>query len=134
MKIYLDTNIILDMLFQRENTKLTRYYVKENLKNDILVTNNLSLNSIFYIAVEKFKEYENIKEFFKYIDNSLKWEIYNLTKMDKNINTDFEDLQQYISAKNSGCKAIITNDKDFPKLDIQLIRTNLDIESYTPKN
>jgi len=47
MKIYLDTNIILDMLFQRENTELTRYYVKENLKNDILVTNNLSLNNIF---------------------------------------------------------------------------------------
>jgi len=73
MKIYLDTNIILDMLFQRENTELTRYYIKkENLKNDILVTNNLSLNNIFYIAVEKFKEYDNIKEFFKYIDNSLK--------------------------------------------------------------
>jgi len=48
MKIYLDTNIILDMLFQRENTELTRYYIKENLKNDILVTNNLSLNNIFY--------------------------------------------------------------------------------------
>jgi len=141
MKIYLDTNIILDMLFQRANTELTRYYIKENLKNDILVTNNLSLNNIFYIAVEKFKEYENIKELFKYIENSSKWEIYNLTRkdrlfcydyMDKNIGADFEDLQQYISAKNNSCKAIITNDKNFPKLD-PLIRTNLDIENYTPK-
>jgi len=53
--------------------------------------------------------------------------------MDKNKGTDFEDLQQYISAKNSNCKSIITNDKNFPKLDIELIRTNLDIENYIPK-
>ena len=54
--------------------------------------------------------------------------------MDKNQNADFEDLQQYISAKNSNCDIIITNDKNFPKLDIPLIRTNPNLENYTPEN
>jgi len=41
---------------------------------------------------------------------------------------------QYFCAKSCNCDVIITNDKNFPRLDIPLVRTNLDIENYTPKN
>lgn len=143
MRIYLDTNIILDFIFIRESTRYTRDFISKNFNNSILVTNNLGLNNIFYVGVEKFKEYTKTKDFLQYIENSLQWDIYDLTKedrlfaynfMNKNQGADFEDLQQYIAAKNSGCTAIITNDKNFPKLDIPLIRTNPNLKNYTPKN
>lgn len=48
--------------------------------------------------------------------------------MDENDGADFEDLQQYIAAKNSGCDLIITNDKDFLNFDIKVKRTNPNIK------
>jgi len=143
-KIFLDTNIVLDELFNdRENSKYAKAIIDKYLsENTTFVISNLSLNTIFYIGVEKNKQWKKTFNFIKSITfNNLLFEIYYIQKkdlkeiydfMDKNINTDFEDLQQYIGAKNSSCKAIITNDKNFPKLDIPFIRTNLDIENYTP--
>jgi len=153
-KIFLDTNIVLDELFNdRENSKYTNAIIDKYLsENTIFVISNLSLNTIFYIGVEKNKQWKKTFNFIKNIAfNNPLFEIYYIQKkdlkeiydyMDKNINADFlkesakhkEDLQQYIGAKNSSCKAIITNDKNFPKLDIPLIRTNPNIENYTPKN
>jgi len=143
-KIFLDTNILLDILSNERvsslNTKeLLTKYINENIR---FVVNNLSLNNLYYVAskIDKNKTFSFMKEIS--FNNPL-WEIYYLNSkdlkevynfMDKNIDTDFEDLQQYISAKNSSCKTIITNDKNFPKLDIELIRTNPTIENYTPKN
>ncbi len=37
--------------------------------------------------------------------------------MDMHFGSDYKDLHQYICAKNSGCEAIITNDKNFPERD-----------------
>jgi len=143
-KIFLDTNIMLDELFNdRENSKYTNSIIDKYLnENTTFVISNLSLNTIFYIGVEKNKQWERTFNFIKNITfNNPLFEIYYIQKkdlqeicdyMDKNIKADFEDLQQYIGAKNSSCKAIITNDKNFPKLDIPLIRTNPNIENYTP--
>lgn len=146
-KIYLDANVILDLLLSgRESSKHTseiiRNYSKET--DTIFVTNNLNFNTIFYVGTEHYKQYENTKEFLKYIHNDKEqWEIYNLTDrnrdfafdyMDKNFGADFEDLLQYISAKTSGCSLIITNDINFPKLDIELKRTNPNIQDYKPKS
>lgn len=47
-----------------------------------------------------------------------------LDYMDRNYGSDFEDLLQYSAAKNSNCSIIVTNDKDFPKIDIALKRTS----------
>jgi len=142
-KIFIDTNIALDLLLdKRPFSNETKLLLQNFEKDTIFVINNLSLNTIFYVGANINKQFNETFIFLKVIENSPKWEIYNLTKkdrlfcydyMDKNINTDFEDLQQYISAKNSNCKSIITNDKNFPKLDIELIRTNLNIENNTPK-
>lgn len=135
-KIYLDTNIILDYLFeQRRDNEYSKNFLLDFAKKDyIFVTNNLNLNTIFYIGTSYYKQYEKIKEFLKYIhSDKSQWEIYNLTDMDRefafaymdeHFGADFEDLQQYISAKNSNCEFIVTNDKNFPKLDLPLKRTN----------
>lgn len=45
--------------------------------------------------------------------------------LEENKKADFEDLQQYICTKNSNSSAIITNDKNFPKIKLPIIRTKI---------
>lgn len=143
-KIFLDTNILLDVLsserISSQDTKnLLLKYSNEKAK---FVINDLSLNTLYYIGskLDRDKTFNFMKDIT--FDNPL-FEVYYMNAddlkqiynyMDKNVGEDFEDLQQYIAAKNSGCNCIITNDKAFPKLDIPLIRTNTKLENYTPEN
>lgn len=144
-KVFLDTNIILNDLFDdRECSKVSQELLDKYLKEDtVFVINDLSLNNLFYIGAKK--DFYKIFNFMKDISfNNPMWEVYTLTNkdykeiydfMDKNDYKNFEDLQQYIAARNCGCKFIITNgNDDFPKLDIPLIRTNPKFENYTPEN
>lgn len=143
-KVFLDTNILLDILsserISSQDTKeLLLKYSNEKAK---FVINDLSLNTLYYIGskLDRDKTFNFMKDIT--FDNPL-FEVYYMNAddlkqiynyMDKNVGEDFEDLQQYIAAKNSGCSCIITNDKAFPKLDIPLIRTNTKLENYTPEN
>lgn len=136
-RLFVDTNIALDILFSdRENSEKTKAFIMQ--QNSKLVINDLSLNTIFYIGSKI--NYDKTIEFLKTIvlSNSL-WEVYYLKKadfvevfklMDENNGADFEDLQQYISANNSNCKTIITNDKNFPKLNTSLKRTAENIDDF----
>lgn len=136
-KIFIDTNIALDILFSdRVNSDCTKDFIlKQNAK---LVINDLSLNNIFYIGSKI--DYKVTFDFLKNITiNSNIWQVYYLRKrdlietfdlMDRDFGADFEDLQQYVSAKNSDCQKIISNDRNFPKLDISVVRTNLKIDNY----
>lgn len=120
-KIFLDTNILLDLLFkQRIHAKNSVKIVGDFIfKGHLLVVDSLSLANIFYIGYEKNKMWEATKEFIKNIVyNDELWEIYYLNHlenkeilsfMDTNFGSDYEDLHQYFCAKNSGSKAIITN-------------------------
>jgi len=108
-KIFIDTNIALDLLLDKRPFSNETKLLLQNFKKDtIFVINNLSLNTIFYVGTNINKQFNETFIFLKVIENSPKWEIYNLTKkdrlfcydyMDKNINTDYEDLQQYICKK-----------------------------------
>lgn len=142
-KIYFDTNILIDYLNKsREcNEESTDIIEKCIIENNIIVTNNLNLNTIFFILADRANQYDKAKEFLNFIENSKFWQIYDLVAkdrhfalsyMDENHGADFEDLLQYSAAKSSDCILIVTNDKDFPKLDISLKRTNPNIEDYTP--
>ncbi|MDY0238791.1 MAG: type II toxin-antitoxin system VapC family toxin, partial [Campylobacterales bacterium] len=103
---------------------------------------DLSLNTLYYIGSKT--DRNTTFNFMKDITfNNPLFEVYYTKErdlkeiygyMDKSTNADFEDLLQYAAAKNSGCSVIITNDKNFPKLDIPLIRTNPNIEDYFPNN
>lgn len=131
-KLFLDTNILLDELFEdRIFSKATAKKIDSFIKDGYtFVLNALSLNTIWYIGAKKdrLKTLEFIKDFFK-TDLFEVYEIKNrdiieiISIIDKNPKADFEDLQQYICAKNSNSIAIITNDKNFPKIDLPLIRT-----------
>lgn len=91
----------MDLIFKRENSDFTRSFIERNLKNEIFVVNNLGLNNFYYLGVEKFNSYNKTFEILKFIENSSKWEIYDLTKddrlfcyefMNRNRGVDFEDL------------------------------------------
>lgn len=141
-KVYIDTNIALDLLLDsRPFSNETKNLLLNYGENTIFTINNLSLSNIFYVGAFQNKQYKETFSFLKQIETAPKWQIYDLTKndrlfcydfMSKNIGSDFEDLLQYIAAKNSHCGAIITNDANFPKLDISLIRTNPNMENYLP--
>jgi hypothetical protein len=66
-KIFLDTNILLDLLFKqriyaKNSVKIVSDFV---LKDYLFVIDSLSLATIFYIGCEKNKVWEATKEFIK---------------------------------------------------------------------
>ncbi len=126
MKIFLDTNVILDVLIKREP-----FYIDSSkvltLVNEKIVSGYISaitINNIYYI-LRKLKDKETAKNFITEILES--YEIIPLTKdilnqANKISADDFEDGIQFFSALDCGCDFLITrNDKDYPRLGIKII-------------
>jgi predicted nucleic acid-binding protein len=126
MKIFLDTNVILDVLIKREP-----FYIESSkvltLVNEKIVSGYISaitINNIYYI-LRKLRDKETAKNFIIEILES--FEIISLTKdilsqANKISIDDFEDGIQFFSALYCGCDFLITrNDKDYPKLGIKII-------------
>ncbi len=114
MKIFLDTNIFLDLILKRKNYKESLLILngieQKKFKGYVL---DVSLINIDYIAK---KQVKNIKNFLNLINNIFKVVGANnkIIKEALNIdNNDFEDSVQYTSAIENGCDFIITNDKKF---------------------
>ena len=129
MKIFLDTNVILDVLVKREP-----FYIDSSkvltLVNEKIVSGYISaitINNIYYI-LRKLKDKETAKNFITEILES--YEIIPLTKdilnqANKISIGDFEDGIQFFSALDCGCDFLITrNDKDYPKIGIKIITPN----------
>jgi predicted nucleic acid-binding protein len=116
-KVFLDTNIILDLL----DKKRAKHQIAKNLISYLtlngyqIVISEDMLSTIYYID----KDREKILLFFKTILR--KWEIvsYGVTLIEEAIDIsitksiDLEDLMQCLSAKKSHCDILITEDKDF---------------------
>ena len=117
-RIFIDTNIILDLLGER----LPFYQAAAELatladqKKIILVVSPISFATVNYllskfegtsVAIEKLRKFKIISEICK-LDESI---------IEKGLNSsfkDFEDALQYFSAVESNCDLIITrNEKDF---------------------
>lgn len=126
MKIFLDTNVILDVLIKREpfyiNSAKVLTFVNEKIVSGYISA--MTINNIYYI-LRKLKNKETAKNFITEILES--FEIIPLTKdilnQSNKINTrDFEDGIQFFSALDCGCDFLITrNDKDYPKLGIKIM-------------
>ena len=132
MKIFLDTNIFLDLLLKRE-------FYKEALKILDGVDNgqwrgyilDITVLNIDYVAKKQMK---NIQEFIQLLsgtftivgaDNAVIEEALSLE------NSDFEDSVQYIVAKNLACDVIVTNDKNFVKNgEIEVLSSKRFLEKY----
>jgi predicted nucleic acid-binding protein len=116
-KIFLDTNIILDIIdAKRPNNKNIHLLLEYLISNDInIVVSEDMLSTIFYIQKDK-------TLVLKFLDSIQKRWI--ISPFGKNVvkkaielslekNLDFEDILQCLCAKENGCEALITNDEKF---------------------
>lgn len=148
-KIFLDDNIILDYLINTRGQHKEAVDIISNVKeNEIFCYSFGSISDVAYIYENTYKlDKKEVIGFYEDLSKSPKFEClsisdeylkksceYVLNEILNNKKSDFEDTLQYFCALENDCKVIITNDKNFPKLDIPLIRTNSNIENYTPEN
>jgi predicted nucleic acid-binding protein len=122
MQIFIDTNIFLDLILKREKYKeaLCIFNSIEQGLFDAYILDITILN-IDYIAK---KQTQDIREFLNVVNklfNIIGGSNTSIEKALKIDNNDLEDNLQYISAKSSKCKIIITNDKKFYKKDIKIM-------------
>ncbi len=125
MRVFLDTNIIIDFIEQTRSNhnkaaKLVKYLsdnkIETAMSEDMLTT-------IFYISKDKRK----VLEFFKAIIN--KWLVlpYGANVIRKSIEIaydnelDLEDVLQCICAKENRCSYFITSDKKFFTCGIDIV-------------
>lgn len=120
MKIFLDTNIFLDLLLQRNSHEealvILNALEKKIFEGFIL---DITLLNIDYIAKKQVKEIRAFLSAVNHImhvggaDNKLIKEALSIE------NNDLEDNVQYIVAKKFECACIVTNDTNFYSNDIQ---------------
>lgn len=133
-KIFLDTNIVADLIDQtRKNHQESLKLIEHLIINDftICISEDM-LSTLYYIS----KDNQSVLNFFQNVI-LIDWKILNYgqeviqeaIKISKEKNYDLEDLLQCICAKQNQCEAIITNDKKFHDCGIQIITSENFIKS-----
>ena len=118
-KIFLDANVIIDILTSR-NSQSQKYIDQvRKLKPENIYISSLSIHIACYVL--KIKANTNIsrsiEEFCKSINVISLNEKYIMEALSSNF-IDFEDCLQYLSAIDSGCDVILTSDvKDFSRIE-----------------
>ncbi len=125
-KIYIDTDIIFDLLLLRMpfySYSFIVFQLADEGKLELYVS-SLSFTNLYYVLRKKYKKEQTIKAL-KSLSN-----IVHILSVDKKIINDslesgfydFEDAVQYYSAKSSGIEIIITrNKKDYKTEDITVM-------------
>jgi len=136
-KIYIDTNIYLNSILNRDDniSKEVLSFLSEVEVE--LYLNDLSIMNIHYI-IQKKLDRDDVKSELKIIQNehslvSITKEIIN-NALDSQFK-DFEDGVQYFCAKSVEAELIITDNlKDYKYSDIRVISAKDFYESYVPKS
>jgi len=114
MKIFIDTNIFLDLILKREKYQealLIFNAIEKNIFDASIL--DITILNIDYIAK---KQVRNTDAFLSTINQLFTVLGASNVSIDKALNIDNNDLEdnlQYICAKEAGCEVIITNDKNF---------------------
>lgn len=128
MKIFLDANIILDLIDRdRGNFEVTKKRIQSYILKDYeLYTSCDIFTTVYYVASKKIDfevivlELEKIITFIKIIPIDIAI-ITNALEVAKNENhKDLEDILQYLCAKTQNCELIVSNDKKFYSKDIKV--------------
>ena len=135
INILLDTNIIMDMFDENRKThKNSLKLVRKFLSDDAtLYVNSDTLTTSFYLlrsqkkasleeALYAIRETTNICELIP-IEMEDVEDTLLLCEDTKSPFKDYEDALQYVCAKKVGADFIVTNDKGFVALDIELLST-----------
>jgi predicted nucleic acid-binding protein len=125
MKLFLDTNIFLDLLLQREGAEQAETLlnaIEIGLHDGIVL--DITLVNIDYVAkrqnVDAKLFLSLIIKHFKVVgmNNALSLEALEIES------SDFEDALQFVAAKSEGCEAIISNDKRFYSHNIPVVTSS----------
>lgn len=121
-KIFLDTNIVLDLLIRKEYKSQIRDLISRSEEYDLYISYLTVANAAYimrkYPTFELRSNLRLILELFEIISND-KVQIEKALQADS---SDFEDMLQYQSAKSIGCDVILTrNLKDFKFSDIPVM-------------
>lgn len=126
MKLFLDTNVMLDFLGEREHfyisaAKIATLADKRTLQ---IVVSALSYATVSYILI-KYDGQEKTKDKlrkFKVISEICELDELIIDKVLNSDFSDFEDSLQYFSALSTECDIIITRSgKDFKKSEIPIM-------------
>ena len=128
MRVYLDTNIIVDFLNPSREEYQNSRKLMQNLidnKREITISEDM-LSTFFYINNEK----SVTLNFFNTIQNSWtispfgKYVVKNAIDLSIQNNLDFEDVLQCLCAKENNCDVLITSDKNFYDCEIKIQTAN----------
>lgn len=128
MKVFLDTNFVIDLFFREEYRSISTAFLAEGTKRGMrFCTSYLTVANIAYIARKtEAKELRGklrvIIELFDIVSNDVEQVEHALAANA----SDFEDALQYAAAKQNGCELIVTrNEKDFGFSDIPVSSAEL---------
>lgn len=131
MKIFIDTNIFLDLILKRANYQEATIILNSCEKNvfDAYIA-DITLLNIDYIAK---KQVQNINTFLRAVSSvfeiiGINNELFNRALLLNN--ADLEDNVQYICALHHHCQIIISNDKNFYQGDIKVLSSKQFIDDY----
>ena len=131
MRIFIDTNIFLDLILKRERFKeaiILLNSCEQKLFEGFVA--DITLLNIDYVASKQVKD---IKDFLRILNTT-----FNVVGVDNKLfdsallinNDDLEDNIQYVCALYHNCNVIITNDKDFYQGDIKIINSSEFVNEY----
>lgn len=126
-KIFLDANIILDLIdSDRNGVDRTKRFIADGImRGDIYCTSCDIFTTVYYVASKKLSSLQVIGELEKFLVFleviAIDIEILKEAMTTVSGNDDFEDVLQYVCAKNGECSVIVTNDRGFYRGEIELI-------------
>ena len=131
MKIFLDTNIFLDLLLNRKECDSAKE-IFNAIQNEIFeaYVADITLLNIDYIAK---KQTTDIRKFLSYVSDNFNImgasnrDFENALKID---NADLEDNIQYLLAKKVSCDLIVSNDRSFLQEDIKVVQSDTFVAHY----
>jgi predicted nucleic acid-binding protein len=125
-RLFLDTNVILDLLANREPhfVSIARLATLADQKKLVLVSSPLSFTTVDFI-LNKYESEDSVRAKLRKFKIICEVGEVNEEIIDKGLNSafkDFEDAVQYYSALQANCSVIITrNAKDFKHSSIPVM-------------
>lgn len=133
-KVFLDTNILLDFITEREGVEEASSILQLGEEGQVsLTTSFLTMANVAYVA-RKGRNQAELYELMRGLS-----EMVEVSRMDEKqfqealsiISTDFEDVLQFVCAKTFECDVIVTrNKKDFKFSSITVLSPEEFLSSF----
>jgi len=131
LKIFVDTNIFLDVLFNRNDAvNVTRILNACHQKRFEGYVADITLLNIDYVAA---KQTKNLRDFLALINQTFTVIGANNRIFESALgidHNDLEDVVQYLCAENETCRVIVSNDKKFYRGKMEVMNSTEFVKDY----